>query len=193
MTFLILCAKINLLQLKGIALMNITKFIVGLAVACTITACGQVNEILPEVNMDFPAIIIKQELPREMVLVNPWNPVPEDYEADLIHVTNGYYVDKQCYDALNEMLDACREAGNRPLICSAYRSYNTQTWLYNRKVNQFIGYGYSRQTAEVRAAEIVAVPGTSEHQLGLAVDIVDSRNQNLNSSQENTDTQKWLM
>ena len=39
----------------------------------------------------------------------------------------------------------------------------------------------------------MAFPGTSAHQLGLAVDIVDLSNQNLNESQEDTAVQKWLM
>ena len=40
---------------------------------------------------------------------------------------------------------------------------------------------------------MVAVPGTSEHQLGLALDIVDMNHQILDESQEETDTQQWLM
>ena len=43
------------------------------------------------------------------------------------------------------------------------------------------------------AAKAVAIPGTSEHQLGLAVDIVDANMQDLTDEQENTATQKWLM
>ena len=39
----------------------------------------------------------------------------------------------------------------------------------------------------------VAIPGTSEHQLGLAVDLVDANMQDLTSAQESTETQKWLM
>ena len=47
--------------------------------------------------------------------------------------------------------------------------------------------------AAVEAAVWVAIPGTSEHQLGLAVDIVDANMQDLTDEQENTATQKWLM
>ena len=43
------------------------------------------------------------------------------------------------------------------------------------------------------AAKAVAIPGTSEHQLGLAVDLVDANMQDLTSAQESTETQKWLM
>ena len=40
---------------------------------------------------------------------------------------------------------------------------------------------------------MVAIPGTSEHQLGLALDIIDDSNRTLDRSQENTQTQQWLM
>ena len=51
----------------------------------------------------------------------------------------------------------------------------------------------SRAKAEVEAAKSVAVPNTSEHQIGLAVDIVDANNATLTSAQAKTATQKWLM
>lgn len=47
--------------------------------------------------------------------------------------------------------------------------------------------------APEEAGKVVAVPGTSEHQLGLAVDIVDTNYQILDEAQENTAVQKWLM
>ena len=56
-----------------------------------------------------------------------------------------------------------------------------------------MGQGYSQERAEEAAGELVAVPGTSEHQLGLALDIVDVANQVLDERQENTEVQKWLM
>ena len=39
----------------------------------------------------------------------------------------------------------------------------------------------------------MARPGTSEHQLGLALDIVDLDYQQLDTRQEETPEQKWLM
>ena len=53
--------------------------------------------------------------------------------------------------------------------------------------------GYSEENARTEAGKVVAVPGTSEHQLGLAVDIVDIENQILDEDQEKTAVQKWLM
>ena len=91
------------------------------------------------------------------------------------------------------MLDACKAAGLRPVVRSSYRSQATQKRLYENKVSQWKGYGYSEEEARKKAATIVAVPGTSEHQLGLAVDIIDYNYPYLNEQQETMPTQKWLM
>ena len=91
------------------------------------------------------------------------------------------------------MMDACRAEGLSPVICSAYRSYEKQEELYQKKVDKLVARGYSQSSAEAEAAREVAFPGTSEHQLGLAMDIVDLNNQNLDESQEDTAVQKWLM
>ena len=128
-----------------------------------------------------------------LTLVNPWNPLPEDWEVDLVTLSDGRQIDSRCYDALQEMMDACREAGYEPLICSAYRTQETQQSLYDNKVQRLISSGMSEDEAKAEAAKAVAIPGTSEHQLGLAVDLVDANMQDLTSAQESTETQKWLM
>lgn len=128
-----------------------------------------------------------------LTLVNPWNELPEDWQVDLVTLSNGLQIDRRCYDALQEMMDACREAGYEPLICSAYRTQETQQSLFNNKVAKLEAGGKSHDEAVQEAGTVVAVPGTSEHQLGLAVDVVDVNNQNLTEEQEKTPTQKWLM
>ena len=57
-----------------------------------------------------------------LTLVNPWNALPEGYTVELKELSNGHAVDERCYPDLQDMLDACREAGLSPLICSSYRS-----------------------------------------------------------------------
>lgn len=128
-----------------------------------------------------------------LTLVNPWNPLPSDWEVDLVDLSNGSQIDRRCYDALQEMMDACRDAGYEPLICSAYRTQETQQELFDKKVAAFEAEGKSHDQAVQEAGTVVAVPGTSEHQLGLTVDVVDINNQNLTEEQEKTPTQKWLM
>jgi len=106
---------------------------------------------------------------------------------------NGLYVDERCYPDLQDMIDDCRNVSLSPIICSAYRDKELQTQLYNNKINQYISYGYSQEEAKQEAGKIVAVPGTSEHHTGFALDIVDESYQNLDENQENTEVQKWLM
>ena len=128
-----------------------------------------------------------------LILVNPWNSLPDNYSVTLTQLKNGQSVDERCYPDLQEMMDACRAAGLSPVICSSYRTQEYQEGLFNNQVENLVAQGYSRAEAEKEAGTVVAVPGTSEHQLGLAVDIVDVNYQLLDRGQEETEVQKWLM
>ena len=130
---------------------------------------------------------------QEIVLVNPWNFIPEDYTVELIKLDSNYQVAVEAYDDLQLMLADCKTGGGKPVICSAYRTQEYQENLYNKKVKKLMATGLNRETAEKEAGTVVAVPGTSEHQLGLALDIIDYNNWSLDQSQENTKTQQWLM
>ena len=130
---------------------------------------------------------------QHILLVNPWNPVPEEYEATLKTIEGWHQVDSACHAALEAMLADCRAAGFGVRISSSYRSYSTQKYLYNNKVKQYIDSGYSEEEAKKIAATIVAVAGTSEHQLGLAVDLTDLEYRVLDELQETMPTQQWLM
>jgi D-alanyl-D-alanine carboxypeptidase len=128
-----------------------------------------------------------------LILVNPWNTIPDGYTVKLKKLANGMQVDERIYDDLNAMLIACWNAGLKPYVCSAYRTTSTQQRLYNNKVSRLRKAGYSLSAAKTEAARWVAKPGTSEHQLGLALDIISSDYRLLNKNQENTAEQKWLM
>lgn len=128
-----------------------------------------------------------------LILVNPWNPIPEGYAPELKQVADEQYMDARCADALLTMLEDCREAGGSPYICSTYRTQQYQQGLYDNKILRLLRAGVDAEAAPAIAAQSVAVPGTSEHQLGLAADIIDQFYANLDAGQEKTDTQKWLM
>ena len=131
---------------------------------------------------------------RMMVLVNPWNRVDDaEYTPRLRRLPNGLQVDRGCFKALTQMLEDCRSAGFQPVVCSAYRSREMQQRLYDERVDELMAEGHSRRQAEEMAVKTVALPGTSEHELGLAVDLVDLDYQLLDLEQENTPTQRWLM
>ncbi len=129
----------------------------------------------------------------QMLLVNPWNPVPENYSPELMELNQGGRISAECHDALMNMLADCEEAGFEPYIVSAYRTQEDQEYLFQRKINTLLDLGWSREDAETEAAKNVAVPGTSEHQLGLAVDIIGSEYPYLDDNQANTASQQWLM
>lgn len=128
-----------------------------------------------------------------LLLVNSWNELPEDYQVELRTLANGLQVDERIYDDLNDMLTDCREAGLEPIVCSAYRTEATQTRLYQNKISRLRAAGWSREAAKVEAARWVAPPGTSEHQTGLALDIVSADYQLLDEKQAETPEQQWLM
>lgn len=129
----------------------------------------------------------------KIIVANPWNIIPADYTPNLQVAEGNQKVDELCRDGLLEMLADCRKAGHGVQIISAYRENSTQIMLYNNKVNYYLDRGYNKVDAAKEAATVVAMPGTSEHELGLAVDLVDTDYPYLDEAQENTDTQKWLM
>lgn len=128
-----------------------------------------------------------------LLLANPWHTLPVDFQVELKALPNGMQVDQRIYDDLMDMLTDCKAEGLRPLVCSAYRSMEKQTRLYKNKIARLRAAGYEKDAAVAEAGRWVAVPGTSEHQTGLAVDLVAASYQVLDQRQEQTAEQKWLM
>ena len=129
-----------------------------------------------------------------LILVNGEHPLPEDFQTpELTQLRNGQSIDSRAYSALQAMMDAARAEGLAPLICSSYRTWEDQETLFANKVQSYLEQGYSQADAEEYAAYWVARPGTSEHQAGLAVDIVDTNYQLLDEHQAQTPVQLWLM
>lgn len=129
----------------------------------------------------------------EIVMVNPWNFVPDDYDPEIVLIDDWRKGADICKQPLMELLQACRDAGHNPYVSSSYRTHSDQIYLHNRMIQRYIDRGYSEEEAYAIASTIVAIPGTSEHELGLAFDIVDYDYRELNAAQEETETQKWLM
>lgn len=128
-----------------------------------------------------------------LTLVNQDHPVPSQWEVNLIQLKNGQCIDKRAYPDLQAMMDDARSAGLSPLICSSYRTHEKQQELYDQQIQKFRSQGYSQSDAQQQASKWVAVPGTSEHELGLSVDIVAMDHQILDETQEQTAEQQWLM
>lgn len=129
----------------------------------------------------------------QLILVNAQHALPDDFTVELADVGSGHSVDARIASDLQAMLGDCRAAGLSPLICSSYRTRETQQSLFDNKVQRLIAEGYAPDAAQAKAGTVVAVPGTSEHETGLAVDLVDENNQNLDETQEQTAVQQWLI
>ena len=106
-----------------------------------------------------------------LIVVNAWNELPEDYSVELTELSNGQKVDSRIYPYLQEMFDAAREEGVYPVVREGYRTAEEQQEILEDRIQTYINQGYSQSRAERTAKEWVALPGTSEHQLGIAVDI----------------------
>lgn len=106
-----------------------------------------------------------------LILVNKWNPIPDNYEVTLTQLQGGQSVDSRIYPELQQMFDDARAEGLLPAVSSSYRTQEKQQELLDEKIAEYQAEGYSSEEAKELAEEWVAIPGTSEHQLGIAVDI----------------------
>lgn len=104
----------------------------------------------------------------------------------LTQLRNRQAIDSRAYPELHRMFDDARTVGHQPLICSSFRTWDKQAELFERKVRYYQDQGFSREESEKQAAVWVARPGTSEHQVGLAVDIVSEEYQILDEKQADT-------
>ena len=151
------------------------------------------TEPVPEEDVPDPHVLEQQREEWYLLLVNKWNPIDRDYSLDLVELRNGHAVDIRAYPDLQDMMDDARAEGLQPIICSSYRTNQRQRDLFKNQVDKYLALGLTEEEAEEQAAKWVAVPGTSEHQTGLAVDIVALDYQILDEGQEDTPEQKWLM
>ena len=109
-----------------------------------------------------------------VLLTNRWHPVPGNYELQMSSI-EGFQFDSRGRDALQKMLDDCRAAGYTCSINNTYRSKATQQWMWNKSVAELMAAGMTREEADAETGKDTALPGHSEHQTGLAVDINGSQ------------------
>lgn len=123
----------------------------------------------------------------KLMLVNKFNQLSSDYTPQNIVEISNYYsydgnsISKETYDAYKEMWYAAKEKDLTLIVTSSYRDYKTQETLWNQ---------YENSKGEKWADSVSARAGFSEHQSGLALDIV-TYNTVMNDF-ENTDEFKWL-
>ncbi|MEE1113477.1 MAG: M15 family metallopeptidase [Eubacterium sp.] len=144
---------------------------------------------------ELPSFLTTRTTDWNMLLVNKEHLIPDGFTIETTVLSDGVHeADSRCAADLEAMIADCAAAGNTPIICSAYRAHETQVELFNERVGEEeAANGTDAAAAAEAAGTAVAVPGTSEHEIGLAFDIYSSENQTLDDSQEQTATQQWLM
>ena len=106
-----------------------------------------------------------------IILVNRYNPLPENYEFETITLSNEKQVQTLVYDDLQEMFDDARQQGLNPYVSEGYRTTEEQEEMMKMYIDSYLAEGYSQSEASRMALNYVAKPGTSEHEAGLALDI----------------------
>ena len=138
-------------------------------------------------------VLVEQMEDWRLVLVNKWNEMEAGYVPELTEVGDGHQVDSRIAQSLRDMIRGAKSAGYYIYILSSYRDMEKQIDLYEAEVEKWLYEGYSQEAAEEKAGTIVAIPGTSEHHLGLAVDLVDSTHIALDEGAEKTKGYQWLV
>ena len=106
-----------------------------------------------------------------LLLVNSTHPLADDYSVDLTELRNGQSVDTRILSDLQEMFDAARSEDIYPIVSDAYRTREDQQTLMDDVIKNYEDEGYSSEEASSKAEQVIAKPGTSEHETGLAIDI----------------------
>lgn len=128
-----------------------------------------------------------------LILVNKDNKLSEEYYVNLKLLNdNVHSVAEVIYDDLECMLADGSDNGLSFCIASAYRSYEYQQSLIDEYISEAMAEGLSYKEACVQVFMESMPPGYSEHETGLAVDIVAADYQMLDGGQELTAENKWL-
>lgn len=179
------------LKVKGMILADLPKYIES-----------NQEPVAAVLSVTYPFIDSKNKVTKEYQLMEPENLLtlikkgfilPKDYEPkDLVFPnipispnTDNNKLRKNAAQALEEMYQAGLKENYHLVLNSGYRSYESQTEIYNE---------YFRKYDEVTARGLVAKPGSSEHQLGLSVDLTS---QSVLDKQKrvfgDTDEYKWVV
>ena len=134
-------------------------------------------------------------------MVNNDNLLSSAYKPEVskISITRYMMFRTEYMPYLDAFLQAIQDAGFEVFVGAAYRDYSFQNHLFNSKASQIaIGMGITDyldpeyQKAADEARTIVMFPGSSEHQLGLAVDLLDKNYSRLVYSEMNQDFFAWI-
>lgn len=121
-----------------------------------------------------PKIPYNAEEDWALYVIGKNNPLPDDFTITEKVVVGERTLDERCADYAIKMLNDAAEQGVDLFVTSSYRSVQRQAENMQSYINTLIGRGYSEEEAKIQAEKEIAIPGCSEHNAGLAMDIVSS-------------------
>ena len=125
----------------------------------------------------------KQSPDWKLVLVNHDHPIEKAFDGELTELRYGQSVDSRIYPGLQDMFDDMRANGLSPRVVQGYRTSSEQESRLKNKISEYMGYGKSKEEAEKLALQWEATPGTSEHELGICVDISSEEGDNASANE----------
>lgn len=132
-----------------------------------------------------------------LILVNKQHPIPENYDFSLGKTKDNRTKDSiLCDDRIIEdlllMLQAAQKDGFNLGVRSPYRTSGRQETNFNNRIKDYMRQGLSYMDAYKETSQVITVPGCSEHEIGLAVDITCDTYVPLKQGFADTEEGKWL-
>ncbi len=127
-----------------------------------------------------------------LLLVNKQHPIPEDYTFTLGTIKGVMKCDERILLPLADLLEGAKQQDINLIVCSPYRDTSRQEYLFDRKMKTYINRGYSYMDAYKEASAVVTVPGASEHQIGISLDIICDEYALLDEGFGETEAGIWL-
>ena len=123
-----------------------------------------------------------------LTLANYETLLPENFTVKVENIDKTRQFDARAIGELNDMMNQMKKDGITNIwIQSAYRSVARQKELYDASVKKYLQEGKTQEEAEKLTNEYINKPGSSDHNLGLAVDF-----NKVDNGFEKLDGFKWL-
>ncbi|MCM1268634.1 MAG: M15 family metallopeptidase [Bacteroidales bacterium] len=130
-----------------------------------------------------------------LVLINKQHPISEDYEFKLGRMsieTKNIQLDDRIIEDLLLMMQAAKKDGMNLAIRSPYRTSDRQESNFNDRIKSYMRQGLSYMEAYKATSQVITVPGCSEHEVGLALDITSESYLQLLQGFADTKEGQWL-
>ena len=155
---------------------------------------ANVGERMEEAALSKQCKALYEEYEELLVLVNREHPLEEGaYEDSLRSICNGrLHASEYLYEDLVDLLAAAGEEGHQYWIASAYRSRRRQQELVDEDVKRYMAQGMDYREALAETYKQTMPAGCSEHETGLALDLLCSENVNMDITQAEEPGNRWL-